>query len=238
MLSPFLQKMRAAARQGFNAANGNSTPLTAATKTLLEKAAWDQDTAVVRSLITRWPELANHAAADGLTPLHCAAASMDHAQVEWLLAQGARTDACDNNGNTPLHYAAQASFAHCTDILIRAQADIDVCNNMGQTPLYFAVMYERPENLHLLIAAGAKDNTVCSAGETPRSLAPKEDKKPPGGRPPPEALPPGTIRPDMLRALNDAQQERKQAFENAPVLGRDMTITSSPAVRKRNARKP
>lgn len=238
MFSPFLQKMRAAARQGFNAANGNSAAPTAASKTLLEKAAWEQDTTVVRSLITRWPELANHAAPDGLTPLHCAAASMDHAQVEWLLAQGARADVRDDSGNTPLHYAAQGAFSHCTAMLIRAQAEIDICNNQGQTPLYFAVMYERPDNLHLLIAAGAKDDMVCSAGETPRSLAPKDNKNPPGGKPPAEALPPGTIRPDMLHALNAAQQDRKQAFENAPVLGRDMTITSSPAVRKRNARNP
>lgn len=231
MLSPFLEKMRAAARLGFNAANGNG-PITAATTTLLETAAWQQDTSTVRSLITQWPSLVHHAAKDGLTTLHAAAASMDGEQVEWLLARGANINARDAEGNTPLHYAAQAPDGETTQALVRAYADINAANNRGETPLYYAVMFERPDSVHLLIAAGAKDSIARHDGETPRSLAPKSDKQRRGDEPEQQE------RPDMLRALDTAQADRKQAFENAPVLAQDMTLAPPPTIRKRNAHKP
>lgn len=234
MFSPFLEKMRAAARRGFDAAhrNGAPPPPTAATTALLEKAAWEQDTTTVRSLITQWPQLVNHAAHDGLTVLHAAAASMDGEHIEWLLARGAKTDARDNEGNTPLHYAAQAPYATATALLLKAQAPVNITNNRGETPLYYAVMFERPDSLHLLVGAGARDDAARDDGETPRSLAPKNDKQRRGD------IPPAQARPDMLRALDDAQAARKKAFESAPVLAQDMTIATSPAIRKRNAHKP
>ncbi len=230
-MHPFLEKMRAAVRLGFNAAH--RPPPTAATHQLLESAAWNQDNVTVRELITQWPQLVHHAPQDGVTALHTAAAGMDAGQIDWLLAAGANIHARDQEGNTPLHYAAQAYCAATIETLLRGKAEIDAVNNKGETPLYYAIMFERPDNLQVLIAAGAKDSVPRHDGETPRSLAPKENKQRRGDQPPA-----GVARPDMLRALDHAQADRKQAFENAPILAQDMTLKPAPTIRKRSARKP
>lgn len=228
MSASFLAKLHAAARRGFGtAANDARSPLTAATKELLCKAAREQDIATVRHIITRWPEAINGGAKGDLTPLHCAAAGMDAAQMDWLLARGADKDARDRDGNTPLHYAAQSPQGHGVQKLAGAGAEIDARNNKGETPLYYAVMFERPESVTLLIGAGADEYAASDDGETPRSLAPKDDKQRPGG------LPPDAARPDMVAALNAAQKARSEAFAATPVLAQDLTLCAAPAIRKR-----
>lgn len=228
MSAAFLAKLRAAARKGFGiAANDVAAPFTAATKEVLCKAAWEQDIATVRNIITRWPMALNAASNGGLTPLHCAAAGMDDTQIDWLLARGADRNAKDREGNTPLHYAAQSPQGSGVQKLVAAGATIDARNNNGETPLYYAVMFERPESVALLIGAGADDNAARADGETPRSLAPKDDKQRPGG------LPPGAVRIDMTAALDAAQEARRAAFAAAPVLAQDLTLRPAPTVRKR-----
>src|SRR6218665_101380 len=111
-MHPFLEKMRAAARLGFNKAQqGSAPPLTAATQQLLIKSAWDGDMPTVRELVTQWRALAHHASDEGMTALHAAAALMEPEQIEWLIAAGAGVNVRDREGNTPLHYAAQAYCA-------------------------------------------------------------------------------------------------------------------------------
>jgi ankyrin repeat protein len=233
MSSFFLQKLRAAARKGFGAANSNAAgPFTAASAAVLCKAAWEQDTATVRNIVSRWPEAVNTASDDGLTLLHCAAAGMDGAQIDWLLARGADKNPRDKNGNTPLHYAAQSQFAEGTQKLLAAGADADVRNNTSETPLYYAVMFERTESVQMLIAAGADENAARDDGETPRSLAPKEDKQRPGG------LPPGSTPTDMTAALDEAlaalRNARAHAINTAAILESDMTLRPAVTVRKRS----
>jgi ankyrin repeat protein len=232
MSARFLEKLRAAARKGFGAANGNAAgTFTAASAAVLAKAAWEQDIATVRHIITHWPEAVNTASDDGLTPLHCAAASMDGAQIDWLLARDADKNPRDKNGDTPLHYAAQSPFAEGTQKLIAAGAQIDARNNKSETPLYYAVMFERAESAQLLVAAGADDRAARDDGETPRSLAPKEDKQRPGG------LPPGSTPHDMTAVLDAAiaavQAARQQAIATAAILESDMTLRPAVTVRKR-----
>jgi len=228
MSAAFLAKLHAAARKGFGiAANDTAAPFTAATKELLCKAAWEQDTSTVRNILTRWPQEVNTASNDGLTPLHCAAAGMDDAQIDWLLARGADKNAQDRDGNTPLHYAAQSPQGSGVQKLVEAGAKIDARNKSSETPLYYAVMFERPESVAQLIGAGADENAARADGETPRSLAPKEDKQRPGG------LPPGARRMDMTAALDDAQNARRAAFAAAPVLAQDLALRPAPTVRKR-----
>lgn len=233
MSSPFLEKLRAAARKGFGAANGNAVgPFTAATATVLSKAAWEQDTATVRNIVTNWPDAVNTASDDGLTPLHCAAAGMDGPQIDWLLARGAEKNRRDKNGDTPLHYAAQSPFAGGTQKLLAVGAETDARNNKSETPLYYAVMFERAESVQMLIAAGADENAARHDGETPRSLAPKEDKQRPGG------LPPGSTPTDMTGALDEAvatvHAARQHAISTAAILESDMTLRPAVTVRKRS----
>ncbi|MDP2206247.1 MAG: ankyrin repeat domain-containing protein [Alphaproteobacteria bacterium] len=233
MPSYFLEKLRAAARNGFGAANGNASgPFTAASAAVLAKAAWEQDTATVRNIVTRWPEAVNTASDDGLTLLHCAAAGMDSAQIDWLLARGADKNARDKNGDTPLHYAAQSQFSDGTQKLLAARAEADARNNKSETPLYYAVMFERAESIDLLIAAGADDTAARHDGETPRSLAPKEDKQRPGG------LPAGSTPTDMTATLDVAiaavRGARQQALATAAILESDMTLHPAVTVRKRS----
>ena len=226
MAASFLDKLRAAARKGFDGIKP-AAPLTAATDALLNQAAWEQDTQTVRHIVTQWPQAVNTASADGLTPLHCAAAGMDGAQIDWLLARGADKNARDRDGNTPLHYAAQSLYAEGTQKLIAAGAAIDARNKTGETPLYFAVMFERPDSLRLLSAAGARPDAARQDGETPQSLAPKDDKKRPGG------LSPQTERHDMRAALQAACAERQRLIDSAGVLAADMALRPAPRIRKR-----
>lgn len=225
----FFEKLRAAARKGFGAANGNAAgSFTAATAAVLSKAAWEQDTATVRHIITRWPEAIHVAGDGGLTALHCAALGMDDAQVGWLLARGADKDARDKTGHTPLHFAAQSAQPEGTQKLIAAGAQIDARNDKGETPLYYAVMFERAQSVEMLVAAGANENTARHDGETPRSLAPKEDKQRPGG------LAPGSLSADMTAVLDAALRARSDAFAAAPVLAGDLSLPVAPRVHKRH----
>lgn len=234
MSSPFLEKLRSAARKGFGAANANAAgpSFTAASAAVLCKAAGEQDTTTVRNIVTNWPEAVNTAANDGLTPLHCAAACMDGVQIDWLLARGAEKNPRDKNGDTPLHYAAQSQFAGGTQKLLAAGAEADARNNKSETPLYYAVMFERAESVQMLITAGADENAARDDGETPRSLAPKEDKQRPGG------MPPGSTPTDMSGALDEAvasvRAARQHAIATAAILESDMTLRPAVTVRKRS----
>jgi len=226
MSSRFLDKLRAAARLGFGAANNNAAgPFTAATAAVLCKAAGQYDVTSVRHIITRWPEAVHCAEADGLTPLHFAVIGRDSDHIDWLLAHGANINARDSSGNTPLHYAAECDDARHTRKLLDADAHVDPRNNLGETPLYYAVMFERPQNVHALVAAGARADSARHDGETPLSLAAKNDKQPPGGTP--------AVRHDMQAVLDTALCARQQAISGASVLAGDMTLRCGPTVRKR-----
>lgn len=228
MPAAFLKKLCDAAREAFAAPKSLSQD---EAKTALEKASWSMDSFTVRDVITKWPQLLDHPSKDGLTALHCAAIAMDDDQIEWLIARGAHVAATDYLGNTALHYVAQTPSALGMSALIAAGAPIDAPNLQGETPLFYAVMFERTDSLKMLIDAGARDCRARHDGETPRSLAPKDDKQSLGVLPP-------TPRPDMLHALEHAQESRRNAFAQSHKLKNDITVKPAPTIRKRNARQP
>jgi uncharacterized protein len=77
-------------------------------------------------------------------------------RVKALLADGAKVDSRDRNGDSPLNMAASKGNAALADTLITAGADVNLANLAGVTPLMGAAFSGNAELVRKLLAAGAK----------------------------------------------------------------------------------
>jgi hypothetical protein len=76
-----------------------------------------------------------------------------------LLAEGAKVNSRDRNGDTPLNMAANKGNLALVEVLLKAGADVNLGNLAGVTPLMSSAFSVKPEVLRLLLAAGATPNT-------------------------------------------------------------------------------
>lgn len=93
--------------------------------------------------------------ADGRTPLHAAAATLDDAAVRWLIGQGNEAARIDQFGMTPLQYAAQSHVGHG---IAAAGSDV-VTTLMGDTPDW------APTRPKTSMAHSPSDFRIDAAGE-------------------------------------------------------------------------
>ena len=80
-----------------------------------------------------------HVNKSGWTPLHYAASSSDDSTcVDWLLKQGAESNARSPNGTTALMMASRYGKEDSVDLLLKAGADKTLRNGQGLNALDFA----------------------------------------------------------------------------------------------------
>lgn len=131
--------------------------------TALEEAAFGGHQKVARLLIewgltTRWP-------------LHVAAGLGDMAEVERLLAAGAKFDEPTAGwGNTPLMFAAAGGQLEIAKLLVEQGASLEATNQAGATLLHVAAGHNRLEVVRWLVEEqgcdpGARDGEGATALE-------------------------------------------------------------------------
>lgn len=110
--------------------------------------------------------------ADGLTPLHWAAAGGDVATAALLLDLGAAVDPrCDES--TPLQWASFDGEAEVVELLLARGADPDAVDDQGRTALALAARVEHGNRrtLDALLRAGADPTIAPPDGRTPLEWA-------------------------------------------------------------------
>ncbi|KAK7873749.1 hypothetical protein R5R35_013278 [Gryllus longicercus] len=103
--------------------------------------------------------------------LHEAAERGDAAAVQRFLADGARVDARDKDGNTALHIAASNGRTEVVDILIAKGAAVDRLGFGLRTPLHCAAAKGHETIVARLVTAGAKFDSRDADGATAAALA-------------------------------------------------------------------
>ncbi|XP_013144075.1 PREDICTED: arf-GAP with coiled-coil, ANK repeat and PH domain-containing protein 2 isoform X2 [Papilio polytes] len=90
------------------------------------------------------------AAARRRQPLHAAVLSGSVMACSFLLLNGSKLNAQDEDGNTPLHLATQAGHTGQVCLLLRYRADQSITNKEGRTPLDIAVEHANADIVTLL----------------------------------------------------------------------------------------
>lgn len=90
----------------------------------------------------------NHLDNNGWSALHFAAQNQNSELIQFLINNGAKIDAVDNNGNTPLFRAVfnYRDSGNAIEILLNAGADEDIFNLHGISPkeLAFSIKNYKP----------------------------------------------------------------------------------------------
>lgn len=111
----------------------------------------------------------------GTTLLHVAAMHGKITAVETLIANNAKVDAKDIDGNTPLHRAAAGRHGDHIDTVIELlnnDADVNAQNNLGETPIHIASKKASIDMIETLLEEDNIDLTIVNKnGETPPQLA-------------------------------------------------------------------
>lgn len=81
-------------------------------------------------------------------------------RVSALLAEGAKVNSRDRNGDSPLNMASAKGNAALVDVLLQAGADVNLANLAGVTPLMGAAFGSNAEIVERLLAAGARIDPV------------------------------------------------------------------------------
>ncbi len=128
----------------------------------------------IQALIRDSPDLINaRDGQTGATPLHRAAQAGQLVVARFLLANGADTEAKDQQwgGRTPLHYAAMAGHKAMIELLLSKKASVRAVDGSGNTPLHLAAMSGYRSVVEVLLAHGAEVDAKDQSGATPLHLA-------------------------------------------------------------------
>ncbi|KAK7873728.1 hypothetical protein R5R35_013260 [Gryllus longicercus] len=117
------------------------------------------------------PPSAASGATNPAASLHEAAERGDAAAVQRFLADGARVDARDKDGNTALHHAASNGRTEVVEILIAKGAAVNRRGLRSRTPLHCAVAKGHETIVARLVTAGAKLDSRDADGATAAALA-------------------------------------------------------------------
>jgi ankyrin repeat protein len=137
------------------------------------EAASIGDSATVRNLVSKNPELLNSFSEDGFTVLGLASFFGHLSIVKLLLDKGANPNIASNNQFkvAPIHSACAISHFDIADLLIRHHADINAKQMQGVTPLHSAAHNGQTKLSELLIDNGADINAKMDNGQTPLFMA-------------------------------------------------------------------
>jgi ankyrin repeat protein len=148
----------------------------------LVEAVLKQDAALVRLCLVHGQDV-NKPDADGLSPLHFAAALGNEEIVKMLLAAGSNVNYQDPWGMAALHAALKEGHDAIARILIEHGADVNVKTvsgyYIGFTPLHAAVFFAKTSQaiIALLLEKGAWVNAKDGAGRTALQMAVQKNLK-------------------------------------------------------------
>lgn len=115
----------------------------------------------VKSILDKYPALANHRYPGGTTPFHYVAMSKNSGKLaNILISYGSRVNDVDDQGGTPLMCAIVPDNKAVVAISLRNHASTDIWNNSGAAPLHIAAWNGRNDIVKMLISAGANVNIV------------------------------------------------------------------------------
>lgn len=120
-------------------------------------AATLSDLSLLRALIAHGAD--PNLAVGGISALHAATRDSLHGRpdaVMTLIANGARPDRCDPDGNTPLHHAALSEDPTISAMLLDAGAPPDQVNREGLSALAISARAGNEAVLRLLLERGAR----------------------------------------------------------------------------------
>lgn len=137
------------------------------------------DVSVVNRLLKMGASLAMNDA-DGLTALHCAAASTEGEKlVPFLISKGADIDARDHLGQTPLHIHCARGRIYAVACLLHHGADptCETTDSTRETAMQVATRHEQEEIVKMLLAYGAEpsqfyEKYIANGVSSPATIAP------------------------------------------------------------------
>lgn len=139
------------------------------------------NTARVKELLERSPELLATWSPDGFTPLGLAAHFGNEETLKVLLDHGADVNARSKDGNLnnmAIHAAIAGNFEHIVKVLIDHGADVNArCEGVwreGFNALHVAAFFGRESIIKLLLKHSADQEAKTAGGETPYDLAIKK----------------------------------------------------------------
>ena len=127
---------------------------------------------IITYLCSKHPNIVNAVDKRGQTPLHIAAATMNHKVIQLLIAFGADPRKTDNEGRTFLHVAAArgdfegVACETITDICKQYRDIVNAVDKQGQTPLHIAAATMNHKFMKLLIALEADPSKTDNEGRT------------------------------------------------------------------------
>ncbi|XP_050350714.1 arf-GAP with coiled-coil, ANK repeat and PH domain-containing protein 2 isoform X1 [Nymphalis io] len=116
---------------------------------VLSRAARAHNVCVMRAALAAGADPA-HAHARLRTPLHAAVLSGSVMACSFLLLNGSKLNAQDEDGMTPLHLATEAGHTGQVCLLLRYRADQSLADGAGRTPLDIAVSHANADIVTLL----------------------------------------------------------------------------------------
>ncbi|XP_023934797.1 arf-GAP with coiled-coil, ANK repeat and PH domain-containing protein 2 [Bicyclus anynana] len=116
---------------------------------VLQRAARAHNVCVMRAALAAGAD-PNEPAAGQRTPLHAAVLSGSVMACSFLLLNGSKLNAQDDEGMTPLHLATEAGHTGQVCLLLRYRADQTLVDNEGRTPLDIAVGHANADIVTLL----------------------------------------------------------------------------------------
>lgn len=130
------------------------------------------DTAAVKALIEKTPQLVEALDPQGLSLLHYAAYGRDPGLVDLLVEKGAKVDRTGSQGRTPLHIAASSDRTEAAAALVKRGAALELRDDNGRTALILCAR-ERGQaaTARVLLDAGADVNAADKDGSTALELA-------------------------------------------------------------------
>jgi TolB protein len=130
------------------------------------------DSAAIKALLEKSPELIRAVDANGDTLLHHAAARGNVELVRFLLEKGAAIDLPGSGKHTPLQRAALNDRTDAVAVLLEKKASLELKNDYGRTALVLCARERgQAKTARLLIEAGADVNTADRFASTPLELA-------------------------------------------------------------------
>lgn len=125
------------------------------------------------------PELVNHYADDGFTPLGLASFFCRGPVARLLIERGADVNAASKNTQrvAPLHSAVSRRQTMIAEALLAAGANPNARQQAGVTPLHQAAHNGHAEMVRLLLAHGADPHARMDDGRTPLAMAIETGKR-------------------------------------------------------------
>lgn len=114
---------------------------------------------------------------DGRCGVHYAARAGKTEVLDWLVNQGAESDAMDNTGRNGLHYAVRRGHMDAAVYLLSRGLPPNQCDSHGLSPLHQAVLGRHKPLSQLLLERGADPYATDTNGHTALDLARRFDYK-------------------------------------------------------------